>query len=93
MTVSSQYTIAAPRFATKDIELAGQQIKKGDVLIVALSSANHDEAAFTQPEELDFKLLRRRPPLLSIPLVGNELNKYQRMTARLVWSGDAIYGV
>jgi cytochrome P450 len=46
-------TIAAPRFATEEIELAGKTIKKGDVLIVALSSANHDEAAFTRPEELD----------------------------------------
>jgi cytochrome P450 len=43
----------APRFATEDLELAGQPIKKGDVLMIALSSANRDEAQFTQPDELD----------------------------------------
>jgi cytochrome P450 len=43
----------APRFATEDLELAGQHIKKGDALVIALSSANRDEAQFTQPDELD----------------------------------------
>jgi cytochrome P450 len=42
-----------PRFATEDMEIAGQPIKKGDVLVIALSSANRDEAQFTQPDELD----------------------------------------
>lgn len=42
-----------PRFATEDLELAGQSIKKGDALIIALSSANRDAAQFTQPDELD----------------------------------------
>lgn len=46
-------TTAGPRFTTEDIEIAGQQIKKGDILVVALFSANHDEAQFTQPDELD----------------------------------------
>jgi cytochrome P450 len=45
--------MGAPRFATEDLELAGQPIKKGDVLMIALSSANRDEALFTQPDELD----------------------------------------
>lgn len=46
-------TIAGPRYAAEDIELGGQQIKKGDVVFPILLSANHDENQFTQPEELD----------------------------------------
>ncbi|GIP56259.1 cytochrome P450 family protein [Paenibacillus woosongensis] len=46
-------TIAGPRFATEDIELAGQQIKRGDAVIVVLKSANRDEIQFAEPEELD----------------------------------------
>ena len=46
-------TMPAPRFATEDIELAGQQIKKGDILITVLISANRDEKQFTDPDELN----------------------------------------
>jgi cytochrome P450 len=46
-------TTVGPRFATADIEIAGQQIKRGDSLIITLFSANHDETQFTQPDELD----------------------------------------
>jgi cytochrome P450 len=46
-------TTSGPRFATEDIEFAGQQIKQGDVLFPMLLSANHDETQFTQPDELD----------------------------------------
>ncbi len=46
-------TIPVPRFATEEVELGGQHIEKGDVLIVALHSANRDESQFTQPDELD----------------------------------------
>jgi cytochrome P450 len=42
-----------PRFATEELELAGQHINKGDVLVIALSSANRDETQFTQPDELE----------------------------------------
>ena len=50
---SGPATIAAPRFATQDIELAGQHIKRGDIMIPFLLSANHDESQFTQPDELE----------------------------------------
>lgn len=50
---SGPATIAGPRFATEALELAGQQIEQGDVLIPFLLSANHDEQQFPQPEELD----------------------------------------
>ncbi|HYU75979.1 MAG TPA: cytochrome P450 [Ktedonobacteraceae bacterium] len=46
-------TMPVPRFATEDSELAGQQIKKGDILITALISANRDERQFTDPDELN----------------------------------------
>jgi cytochrome P450 len=46
-------TIAGPRFAIEDIELAGQSVKKGDILFAVLASANRDEAQFTESEELD----------------------------------------
>jgi cytochrome P450 len=35
------------------MEIAGQQIKKGDVVFPILLSANYDESQFTDPEELD----------------------------------------
>jgi cytochrome P450 len=50
---SGPATIVAPRFATQDVELAGQQIKQGDVVIIVVASANHDEAQFSDPDELD----------------------------------------
>lgn len=43
----------APRFASADVELAGQQIHKGDVILVILGSANRDESQFTHPDELE----------------------------------------
>jgi cytochrome P450 len=46
-------TTAGPRFATEDLELAGQQIKRGDMVFPVLMSANHDETQFTDPDELD----------------------------------------
>ena len=46
-------THSAPRFATEDIELAGKSIKRGDIVIPFLLSANHDEMQFSDPEELE----------------------------------------
>jgi cytochrome P450 len=42
-----------PRFATVDVEIAGQRIEKGDLVVVALLSANHDETVFTEADQLD----------------------------------------
>ena len=41
------------RFVSQDIELAGQQLKRGDLVIVILGSANRDEAQFPSSAELD----------------------------------------
>jgi cytochrome P450 len=46
-------TAVGPRFATADIELGGKLIKKGDMVIAVVKSANHDESQFTEPDELD----------------------------------------
>lgn len=46
-------TVVGPRFATQDLEFAGQLIKKGDMVIPVLKSANRDEHQFVQPEDLD----------------------------------------
>ena len=46
-------TVGGPRYAIKDIELGGQRIKKGDLLLPLFKSANRDEQEFTNPEELD----------------------------------------
>jgi cytochrome P450 len=43
----------APRYATEDVTLGGQRIRKGDMVLTMLGSANRDESQFTQPEELD----------------------------------------
>jgi cytochrome P450 len=45
--------IPAPRFAAEDVELGGQRIGKGDLVLTVLASANRDESQFTQPDELD----------------------------------------
>ncbi|MCR8928888.1 cytochrome P450 [Priestia megaterium] len=46
-------TIAGPRFATEDIELGGQHINKGDMIIPLLKSVNRDEMQFQDAENLD----------------------------------------
>ncbi|MBB4931124.1 hypothetical protein F4561_001944 [Lipingzhangella halophila] len=50
---------ARPRFATEDVELDGVRIATGDMVMPALTSANHDPHHFAAPERLD---ITRRPP-------------------------------
>ncbi len=42
-----------PRLATEDVDLAEQHISRGDIVIVALTSANHDENHFIQASDLN----------------------------------------
>jgi hypothetical protein len=44
---------AGPRYALEDVEVGGQQLRRGDLVLVLLGSANHDERVFTGPDELD----------------------------------------
>ncbi len=46
------------RTATRDVELCGQQIRKGDRMLLLYPSANRDEAVFTDPYRFD---VRRDP--------------------------------
>jgi cholest-4-en-3-one 26-monooxygenase len=43
------------RTATEDTELAGQQIRKGDKLLLYYPSANRDEEVFERPDEFDIE--------------------------------------
>ncbi|MEU8244555.1 cytochrome P450 [Actinoplanes missouriensis] len=42
-----------PRYATEDVELDGQVVRKGEPIAVALASANRDERVFADPDRLD----------------------------------------
>jgi len=54
---------ALTRWVAQDTELAGQQLKRGDLIIVIPASANRDEARFKNPADLD--LLRQSNPHLA----------------------------
>lgn len=43
----------APRFANEAVVIAGQLIRKGEMVVVGLTSANRDAAQFAQSETLD----------------------------------------
>lgn len=42
------------RIAKEDVELGGRLVRKGEAVMVATGSANHDEAVFDHPDEVDF---------------------------------------
>jgi cytochrome P450 len=41
------------RYATRDVELAGASIKRGDFVEISLAGANRDPATFTDPDRFD----------------------------------------
>ena len=43
------------RYATTDIDLAGASIERGDLVIVSLTGANRDPAAFSDPDSFDLR--------------------------------------
>jgi cytochrome P450 len=51
------------RTVTRDVELGGQQLRRGDHLMLSWLSANRDERAFGRPDEVD--LDRERNPHLA----------------------------
>ena len=42
-----------PRWALSDVDIAGQRIEKGDMVIVRLEAANRDPARFAEPDRFD----------------------------------------
>jgi cytochrome P450 len=41
------------RYATRDIEISGAKVRKGDLVIVSLAAANRDPAGFPDPHRFD----------------------------------------
>jgi cytochrome P450 len=44
-----------PRFAVRDFELRGRQIRKGQMLMLSFGGANRDPAVFDEPDTLDIE--------------------------------------
>jgi cytochrome P450 len=44
-----------PRFAVRDFELRGQQIKRGQMLMLSFGGANRDPSVFDDPDTLDIE--------------------------------------
>ncbi|MDA4108510.1 cytochrome P450 [Mycolicibacterium holsaticum] len=70
------------RVATKDTQLAGVQIKKGQRLLLRYDSANRDETRFPEPDTLIFDDKSRRPTHTAFSLgihrcVGSNLARLQ----------------
>jgi cytochrome P450 len=47
-------TAAFARYATEDIEVGGVLVRAGEPVLGAIGAANHDEAVFDRPTEVDF---------------------------------------
>lgn len=60
--------IGIPRYARDDIAIAGVTIGAGDLVLLDPGSANHDPAAFPDPDTIDFR--RRGVPHLSFGYGG-----------------------
>jgi cytochrome P450 len=56
-------SVGRRRFATEDLELGGASIRCGDMVLVAIRSANRDDARFADPERFD--VTRGRNPHLT----------------------------
>jgi cytochrome P450 len=49
----SPVQVPGSRFAIKDAEIGGQKIRKGDMIMTFIGSANRDEAIFRDPDRFD----------------------------------------
>jgi len=43
------------RYATRDVELGGAEIRKGDLISVSIAGANRDPATFPDPDRFDVR--------------------------------------
>jgi len=50
---TSPLDLASQRFAREDVAIRDTRISQGDVVIVVIGSANHDETQFPNPEKFD----------------------------------------
>ncbi len=50
---TSPLDLSTPRLAREDIALGSFAIRRGDLVLAAIGSANHDETQFPEPEKLD----------------------------------------
>jgi cytochrome P450 PksS len=55
---SSPVETATERYATEDLEIRGTKIKRGELVLAVIASANRDEKHFSRPNDLD---LTREP--------------------------------
>jgi cytochrome P450 len=53
LRIESPLQMTSPRFSTVDIAIAGERIRAGDMLFVALGAANRDASEFFEPDKLD----------------------------------------
>jgi cytochrome P450 len=51
------------RYATRDVRLAGAEIRKGDLVTVSLAAANRDPAVFPEPDRFDLRRAGARQQL------------------------------
>ena len=51
---------ALSRTVMRDVEIGGQQLKRGDRVLMCWVSGNMDEAEFERPEEIDFERSNKR---------------------------------
>jgi len=47
--------LTKPRFARQDVEFCGRQIRRGQILMACLASANSDPSRFENPDRLDLR--------------------------------------
>jgi cytochrome P450 len=51
------------RYATRDVELAGARIRRGDLVSVSIAGANRDPAVFSDPDRFDIRRANARENL------------------------------
>ena len=84
------------RYATRDVELGGARIRRGDLVTVSIAGANRDPAVFTDPDRFNIRLSQRQaqPRLRAGPalLPGRQSLSGPRRRSRSVDSWTACPG-
>jgi len=78
------------RMTTREVEIAGLRVPQGTLVAPIVSSANHDEAVFTDPEVFDIR--RKIPRVLSLGVgihqcLGQLLGRLEARIALEEWFG------